>query len=250
MLNKEKRGADLMILDTPGSFEDGVLQSINLSDLCLLVTRPNFLDIASLLTTAEAVRRLGRPALVVLNQAPSRRNGMELPVVNRAVEALRFTGLPIASVGLRARAAFQVSMQRGLAVFEWEPNGSAAEEARRLWTDVEARLLGPASRNRRCGPDHGRRHRVSPGLHASPRLPQTPNFTVIPAGSPQKRAGEPGPSRRSRSSVGITGASTNFRKGKLVHVPSSSPNVARPPQCWLFSPLPAAKWRLCLGSWS
>ena len=145
MLTKEKRGADLLILDTPGSFEDGVLQSINLSDLCVLVTRPNYLDIASMLTTAEAVRRLGRPALVVLNQAPSRRNGFEAPIVDRAVEALRFTGLPIASVGLRARTAFQVSLARGLAVFEWEPKGAAAEEARRLWTDVEARLTGPAA---------------------------------------------------------------------------------------------------------
>jgi chromosome partitioning protein len=150
MLNQEKRGADLMILDTPGSFEDGVLQSINLSDLCLLVTRPNFLDIASLLTTAEAVRRLGKPAVVVLNQAPSRRNGMESPVVNQAVEALRFTGLPIAAVGLRTRTAYQASMQRGLAVFEWEPNGSAAEEARRLWADVAARLLGPAAKAMRA----------------------------------------------------------------------------------------------------
>src|SRR6201998_1576171 len=140
MLTKEKRGADLMILDTPGSFEDGVLQSINLSDLCILVTRPNFLDIASLLTTAEAVRPHGTPAMLVMNQAPPKRNGIESPVVNRAVEALRFTGLPIASVGVRTRAAYQTSMQRGLAVFEWEPNGAAAEEARRLWADVEARL--------------------------------------------------------------------------------------------------------------
>jgi chromosome partitioning protein len=145
LLGKEKRGVDLTILDTPGSFEDGVLQSINLSDLCLLVTRPNFLDIASLLTTAEAVRRLGKPALVVLNQAPSRRNGVEAPVVERAIEALRFTGLPIASVGLRARTAFQASLSRGLAAFEWEPKGPAAEEIRRLWADVEARLAAPGA---------------------------------------------------------------------------------------------------------
>ena len=83
---------------------------------------------------------------MVLNQAPPRRNGLEAPVVNRAVEALRFTGLPIASVGLRTRAAYQASMQRGLAVFEWEPNGAATEEARRLWADVEARLLNPAAK--------------------------------------------------------------------------------------------------------
>jgi chromosome partitioning protein len=145
MLGREKRDVDLMVYDTPGSFEDGVLQSINLSDLCLLVTRPNFLDIASLLTTAEAVRRLGKPALVVLNQAPSRRNGFEAPVVERAIEALRFTGLPIACVGLRARVAYQASLSRGLAAFEWEPNGPAAEEVRRLWADVEARLAVPGA---------------------------------------------------------------------------------------------------------
>jgi chromosome partitioning protein len=147
MLTKARLGAELMVLDTPGSFEDGVLQSINLSDLCVLVTRPNFLDIASLVTTAEAVRRLGKAAMVVLNQAPSKRNGIESPAVNRAVEALRFTGLPIASVGVRARAAYQTSMQRGLAVFEWEPGGAAAEETRRLWADVEARLCTAAAQS-------------------------------------------------------------------------------------------------------
>lgn len=140
MLTRERSGVDLMVLDTPGAFDDGVLQAINLSDMCLLVTRPNFLDIASLLTTAEAVRRLGKPAVVVLNQAPPRRNGVETPAVNRAVEALRFTGLPIAAVGLRARAGYQAAMQRGLAAFEWEPDSSAATEVRRLWADVDARL--------------------------------------------------------------------------------------------------------------
>jgi chromosome partitioning protein len=142
----ERQGADLLIVDTPGSFEDGVLTSIKLSDLCVLVTRPNYLDIASLLTTAEAVRQLGRPALVVLNQAPCRRNGFEAPLVDRAIEALRFTGLPIATVGLRARVAYQTAMSRGLSVFEWEPGGAAAEEVRRLWTDVEAHLARPAIR--------------------------------------------------------------------------------------------------------
>ncbi len=146
-LAAERRGADLMILDTPGAFDDAVLESIKLCDLCLMVTRPNYLDIASLLTTAEAVRRLGRPALVVLNQAPSKRGACEAPVVRRAVDALRFTGLPIASVGLRARTAFQASLAHGLAVFEWEPDGAASQEIRRLWAEVEARLARPGQQS-------------------------------------------------------------------------------------------------------
>ena len=56
--------------------------------------------------------------------------------LRRAVEAAKALGFPIASVGLRARVAFQESLWRGLGVLEFEPRGSAAAEINRLWSEV------------------------------------------------------------------------------------------------------------------
>lgn len=133
---------DALVIDTPAAPEADVLQAINCADLCVLVCRPTFLDIASVVRSAEAVRRLGKKGVIVLNQAPSRRNGIEPPAVTKAAEALRFTGMPLASVGLRYRAAFQQSVAHGRSVREWEPNSAAAEEIGRLWDLIAPMLLG------------------------------------------------------------------------------------------------------------
>lgn len=133
---------DALVIDTPAAPESDVLQAINCADLCVLVCRPTFLDIASLVRSAEAVRRLGKKGVIVLSQAPSRRNGVEPPSVLKAAEALRFTGMPLAAVGLRARTTYQQSIAHGRSVCEWEPRSAAAEEISRLWTLIAPMLLG------------------------------------------------------------------------------------------------------------
>lgn len=133
---------DALVIDTPASPEADVLQAINSADLCVLVCRPTFLDIASVVRSAEAVRRLGKKGVIVLSQAPPKRNGFEPPAVLKAAEALRFVGMPVSPIGLRGRAAFQQSIAHGRSVCEWDPNSSAAEEITRLWAQVGPMLLG------------------------------------------------------------------------------------------------------------
>lgn len=133
---------DAVIIDTPAAPEAEVLQAINSADLCVLVCRPTFLDIASVARSAESVRRLGKKGIIVLSQAPSRRNGVEPPAVIKAAEALRFTGMPLAPIGLRARTVFQQSVAHGRSVCEWEPGSAAAEEINRLWDLIAPMLLG------------------------------------------------------------------------------------------------------------
>ena len=133
---------DAVIIDTPAAPEADVLQAINSADLCVLVCRPTFLDIASVARSAESVRRLGKKGVIVLSQAPPRRNGVEPPAVIKAAEALRFTGMPLAPIGLRARAVFQQSVAHGRSVCEWEPGSAAAEEINRLWDLIGPMLLG------------------------------------------------------------------------------------------------------------
>lgn len=136
----ERAGRDLLIMDTPAGGDAISSAAIRLADLAVLVSRPSYFDLAALVPAAQAVREAGRPAIVVLNQAPSRRAGVESPIIARAVEAARVLGFPIATVGLRARVAFQESLWRGEGVLEFEPRGSAAAEIARLWSDVADEL--------------------------------------------------------------------------------------------------------------
>jgi len=138
---------DVMLIDTPAAPDSDVAVAVNYADLCLLVCRPTFLDIASVARSAELVRRLGKAGLIVLSQAPAKRGGVEPASVQKAVEALRFCGLPIAPVGLRARAIYQQSIAHGRSVGEWDAASPAAQEIARLWTHV-AGLLALDSQGR------------------------------------------------------------------------------------------------------
>lgn len=142
---------DALVIDTPASPESEVLQAIHCADLSVLVCRPTFLDIASVVRSAEAVRRLGKKGVIVLSQAPPRRNGIEPPAVLKAAEALRFTGMPLAPIGLRARNAFQQSVAHGRSVCEWEPGSAAAEEISRLWDLIAPMLFGQEDIQARAG---------------------------------------------------------------------------------------------------
>ena len=133
-------GYDVMLIDTPAAPDADVAVAVNSADLCVLVCRPTFLDIASVARSAEMVRRLGKAGLIVLNQAPPKRGGFEPASVQQAIEALRFCGLPIAPVGLRSRAVYQQSIARGRSVGEWDAGAPAAQEIDRLWSHIAALL--------------------------------------------------------------------------------------------------------------
>ncbi len=131
-----------MVVDTPAVVEDEIAHAIVAADLCLLVVRPTFLDLAATIQTAEIVRRLRKPSLVVLNQAPSPRTGVENPTVKRALEALRMLRLPVVPTIVRARAGYQSALETGRSVEELDPPAEAAGEIAELWGFVEGFVFG------------------------------------------------------------------------------------------------------------
>ena len=141
-LGAGRGGVDLMVVDTPAVVEEEISHAIVAADLCLLVIRPTFLDIAASLQTAEIVRRLRKPALVVLNQAPSPRGGIEAPSVKRAQEALKLLRLPVIPTILRARMNYQAALETGRSAEELDPATEAAREIGDLWRFVDGFLFG------------------------------------------------------------------------------------------------------------
>lgn len=131
---------DYLFIDTPASPDIDVAQAVNAADLCLVVGRPSFLDLAPIVRSAEAVRRLGKSGFVVLNQAHTSRAEVAPVAFPEIMEALRFCGLPVAPHGLRSRESFQTAMAQGRCVGEHEPGSPASRDLDRLWSYVEARL--------------------------------------------------------------------------------------------------------------
>jgi chromosome partitioning protein len=139
-----RAGIDAMVIDTAASAEDELAHAIVLADLSLLVIRPTFLDFAAAIRTAEVLRRLRKPGLMLLNQAPVSRAGSEPPLVKKAQEALRMMRLPLAPTILRARAAYQTALETGRSVEETAIGTPAAEEVALLWSHLERLVFGAA----------------------------------------------------------------------------------------------------------
>ncbi|HEY3796830.1 MAG TPA: ParA family protein [Caulobacteraceae bacterium] len=138
----QRSGVEALIIDTPAGAEDELAHAIVLSDVSLLVLRPTFLDFAAAVRTAEVMRRLHKPALIVLNQAPPARAGTEPPVVKKAQEALRLMRLPVAPTILRARSVYQAAMESGCSVEELGAANPGAEEMAELWGFIERLTFG------------------------------------------------------------------------------------------------------------
>ena len=123
---------DAMVIDTPAVLEEEVAQSVVLADLALLILRPTFLDLAAAVRTSEIIRRLRKPGLVVLNQAPVAREAVEPPAVTRTIEALRLLKLPVAPAIIRSRAPYQSVVESGQSAEELGGDPAAAKEMRTL----------------------------------------------------------------------------------------------------------------------
>ena len=139
---------DLLLVDTAAGAVEDVSEALVLADAAVMVVRPTLLDIAALARTLAIVRRLKKPSTVVVNQAPVAREGVEAPVVKRALRALEYMRLPIAPVILRARSVYQTAVETGRSAEEM-PDQAAAAEISALWDYIDKALLAPADEEAR-----------------------------------------------------------------------------------------------------
>jgi chromosome partitioning protein len=139
-------GVDLLIIDTPAANEGEIAHAIALSHLSLLVLRPTFLDIAASIQTAQILRSVRKPGLILLNQAPVARGGVEPPQVKRALEALQLMRLPVAPVIIRSRLLYQTALASGRSAEELEPSGPASQDMAATWRFIERFALGEPRR--------------------------------------------------------------------------------------------------------
>jgi chromosome partitioning protein len=122
-----------VIVDTAPAIDADARAVATTADLCLIPTRPAILDLRAIAGTVELVQNAGKPGVIVLNACPPGRGTAEAGIVTEARRALRAYGLPIAPVAVTQRAALSHALASGKAVTEFEPDGRAADEIKRLW---------------------------------------------------------------------------------------------------------------------
>lgn len=130
---------DLLVIDTAAGAVEEAGEALALCDLALMVARPTLIDMAGLVRSLTLVRRLDKPHLVVINQAPIAREGVEPPVVKRALRGFDYMQAPLAPVILRGRAIYQTALETGRSVEEGG-DATAAAEVAALWEHVAERL--------------------------------------------------------------------------------------------------------------
>ena len=135
-----RAGHELLVIDTPCGPEQDVAHAMAIADLTLIVVRPTFLDIAAAVRTTDTARRLGRPAQILVNQAYAMRQGREPASVVKALEALRFTNMPICPEVIRMRSSMQTALASGRSVEEYGPS-PAEHDMAALWRHIRLAIF-------------------------------------------------------------------------------------------------------------
>src|SRR5579871_2927832 len=73
----ERKNTAWVFIDTPANMSAGVTEAVQAATLAIIPCRPGLFDIAAVQETIAFARRARTPYVVVINGAPSRREGAE-----------------------------------------------------------------------------------------------------------------------------------------------------------------------------
>lgn len=131
-----QNGIDLVVIDTsPNSTEESISLA-EAADLVIVPTAPSTLDIRALRRTANIIRAVNAPALVVLNKTPPR--GSRVSQARRALSSPppQGYGLQVASAQIGQRTANQDAYSASTTIHEFDPDGLPAAEFDSLFREI------------------------------------------------------------------------------------------------------------------
>ncbi len=124
----EAQGVADVVLDTPPRSETAALEAARAADLVVVPCRPQMVDLETVPTTTQLLALARDPlAVAILVAVPPR--GQRADQARRAIHGL---GLRVCPHTIGHRAAWGDAGALGLAVTEYQPQGRAAAELRRI----------------------------------------------------------------------------------------------------------------------
>lgn len=122
-INALNRNHDYVIIDTPPHANNDAKSAIRLSDQVIIPLQPGPLDLWASESTLELVKKMDRPAVILLNRVNFRAKLTTL--VRKELEG---SGFKVANAAIGNRILFAEAMAYGLSVMEQSPNSQAALE--------------------------------------------------------------------------------------------------------------------------
>ncbi len=127
----KEAGAKLAFIDTAPHSESSALAAARAADLVLIPCRPAILDLRAISNTVDLVKLAGANACIVLNAVPPRGT-----LADEAAEAVSGYGVNLLPVRVGQRAAFIHALTAGQTAQEYEPQGKAAAESKKLYMSI------------------------------------------------------------------------------------------------------------------
>jgi chromosome partitioning protein len=124
-------GVDFMFIDTAGRKDDSALNAARASDLVLIPSRPNILEIETLPEVSDMLELAGSPpTFVLLNCVHPSAGPRGINETQAWIKEL--IGLTVCPVHICQRSAYSEAPTSGQSPQELDPDGKAADELHRL----------------------------------------------------------------------------------------------------------------------
>jgi chromosome partitioning protein len=123
-------GFNLILIDTPSHTASAALAAIRAAQFVLIPCQPSAIDISALESTASMFKAAKRKGGVVLTRA---RPGPDLEQAKISIGKMELALAPL----IGDRVAYKRAIALGQAVVEFEPEGKAASEIKRLWSWIK-----------------------------------------------------------------------------------------------------------------
>jgi chromosome partitioning protein len=134
-LDRLKREAEIILVDTPPHADTEARVAMRAADLVLVPCQPSPADLWASRATFDRAVKEAKPSFLMLNRVPPRSRA-----IDDAQAMIAREGWPVLNASLGNRQGFVTSFGRGLGVVENEPKSAAAIEVRAVLQEMAQHL--------------------------------------------------------------------------------------------------------------
>jgi chromosome partitioning protein len=133
----KKNGVEWTLIDTPSNGSASVIEAIEAATLVIIPCRPGLFDIDAVQQTIAFARQARTPYAVILNAAPSKRQGIEAAAVASARQCLARLDVPVWGGQITHRACYSLALTDGEGVKDLDCDPCSEAEIGALWSAIE-----------------------------------------------------------------------------------------------------------------